>query len=409
MERPSKETLIRYFSGQCTPEEQHLIKLYLAMDIDANYIEACLSEAWPMMQSDEQILTDDKDLKHFKQKFHSRKTVSEFSAEISVSSNTARVLTLRSWLKIAAVIMMLAGSAVFLWNTSQPNAEKEQQLSQAKRIEPGNDKALLTLASGKIIKLSDIAIGTTIKLQNGIRVEKKDEGNLVYHVDKMQQSETAYYNTVTTPNGGQYRVTLPDGSKAWLNAGSSLRYPLRFTSKERRVKITGEVYFEIVKLLIPKNQEQQTHVPFYVETDRQEVQVLGTHFNVNAYPESPYTVTTLTEGSVRILTAQGKSVLLTPGEQSLVGDQVLVQQADAATVLAWVNGDFIFKAEVLENVLQKVARWYDVDIDCPPELRKLHFSGMISRSQPLSTIIDMLETTKKVKVNLTGRRLIVSN
>lgn len=409
MERPSKETLIRYFRGQCAADEHELVELYLSMDIDADYIEACLRVAWSAIQSDEEVFVNHQELENFKRQFHYRKIIPKAQTDIPIPTKTSHTFQLRSLLKIAAVMILVAGLAMLVWNTIGRSHQKEQQVANHKKIEAGGDKALLTLANGNVISLSDIAIGTTLKLQNGISVEKKNEGDLVYHVDKGQDSKTAYYNTVTTPNGGQYRVTLPDGSKAWLNAGSSLRYPLLFTSKERRVKITGEVYFEVVKLFIPKNNEQQERVPFYVETERQEVQVLGTHFNVNAYPELPYTVTTLTEGSVRVVTYGGKSVLLTPGEQSLVGDKVSVQQADVSSVLAWTNGDFIFKDETLESILHKVARWYDLEIDCPPELGKLHFSGMVSRSQPLSTIIDMLETTKKVKVNLTERRLTVRN
>ena len=399
------------------------------MNSDAEYVEDCLREAWPDIQSDTQMSADNAGLENFKRRFHRQKAASgttfgrpadelyqnagatqqNANEYPSAYTQTTRAISLPRLMKFAAAIILLVGSSVLFWRTLGLHTEKEQLAKHTVKIEPGGDNALLALADGKVIKLSDITVGTTLKLQNGVQVEKKSDGDIVYHASNGRTASEKEYNTVTTPNGGQYRVTLPDGSKAWLNAGSSLNYPLRFASKERRVKMTGEVYFEIAKLSFPNGSGQHSRVPFYVETNRQEIQVLGTHFNVNAYPEEPYIVTTLTEGRVCVKSDRGKSVVLMPGEQALVADDISVRQVDVSTYLAWITGDFVFKGEPLQSVLRKVARWYDVEIECPPELGKLHFSGMISRSQPLSTIIDMLETTRKVKVTLTERRLTVRN
>lgn len=391
--------------------------MYLAMNSDAEYVEDCLREAWPDIQSDTRIKADNADLESFKHRFHIRKATpgtlsGKFPQQIfgaAAEQKPTRLINLPWLMRFAAAMILLVGSSVLLWDTFKLKPEKAQLAKHPVEIEPGGDKALLALADGKMIKLSDIAVGTTLKLQNGVRVEKTSDGNITYHTGNGPTTSNTAYNTVITPNGGQYRVTLPDGSNAWLNAGSSLNYPLRFASKERRVKMTGEVYFEIAKLSLPHSAGQHGRVPFYVETGRQEIQVLGTHFNVNAYPEEPYIVTTLTEGRVRVKSGNGKSVVLNPGDQALVADDITVKQVDPSGYLAWTTGDFVFKGETLEGVLRKVARWYDVETECPPELGNLRFSGMISRSQPLSTIIDMLETTKKVKVTLNERRLIVRN
>lgn len=168
--------------------------------------------------------------------------------------------------------------------------------------------------------------------------------------------------------------------------------------------MTGEVYFEIAKIETGMGKR----IPFYVETVNQKIEVLGTHFNVNAYEDEPYTTTTLLEGSVRVSSKKrNESVLLKPGQRALLSEALRVENVDISQEVAWINGDFVFKGEELVSLLRKVSRWYNVDVVCPERLEKLKFDGMVSRSQPLSTIIDMLQTTGKVKLTLNGRRLIV--
>lgn len=428
MERPSRKILISYFRGECSPNERELIQLYLAANSDANYVEDCLREAWSEIKSNTKISVDNVDLENFKHRFDISKAHStlfnksiaqayetvdtanhDLEKNISLNPKANRIVKLPSLIKIAAAIILVMGSSLLLWKIVGLNPTKEQLVNHVVKIEPGSDKAFLALADGKMITLSDIAVGTTLELENGVRVEKKSDGDLVYHTANLKTASHTAYNTVITPNSGQYRITLPDGSKAFLNAGSSLKYPLSFASNERRVKMTGEVYFEIAKHTLSNGTGRSGHLPFYVETNKQEIQVLGTHFNVNAYPEETHIVTTLAEGSVRVRTENGKSVVLKPGEQALVAEDISVRKVDVAVSLAWTNGDFVFKGETLQSVLRKVARWYDVETECPSELANLRFSGMISRSQSLSTIIDMLQITNKVKVTLSGRRLIVRN
>ncbi|MNT25034.1 fec operon regulator FecR [compost metagenome] len=169
--------------------------------------------------------------------------------------------------------------------------------------------------------------------------------------------------------------------------------------------MTGEVYFEIKKLVRP---EGKGNIPFFVETDKQEIQVLGTHFNVNAYGDENTVRTTLVEGSVNVRCNSGQSVLLKPGQQAVLTGTLEVREADIQQQLAWVNGDFIFRGETLENVLRQVSRWYDVDVECPAHIGQLRFNGMVSRSQPISSIIKMIQSTKKAKVTLNERRFVVT-
>lgn len=309
------------------------------------------------------------------------------------------------WLKIAASLLLIGSLSYLILRQSflsEPDHHKQSV------VIPGEDKALLTLADGSTISLDEVAVGT-LALEGGVRVEKTKSGQLIYSVSESQSSNRNASNTITTPKGGQYRLTLPDGSKAWLNASSTLHYPLHFEHHERRVKMTGEVYFEIAKM--EKHQHGRVErIPFYVETAHQEIQVLGTHFNVNSYPDEPGIVTTLLEGSVRVTSSlNGESILLRPGQQSFLDKHLVVSTADVEQQVAWTAGDFVFKSEPLASILRKVSRWYDVDIVCPPHLGKLKFDGIVSRSQPLNAIMDMVEITGKAKLKLTERRIIVTD
>jgi len=228
----------------------------------------------------------------------------------------------------------------------------------------------------------------------------------VYKAVEKERIASTAMNKIATNRGNQYQIILPDGSKAFLNANSTLTYPLKFSENERHVHMTGEVYFEIAK--IETEMGGGKRIPFYVETANQKIEVLGTHFNVNAYDDEPYTTTTLLEGSVRVSSKKrNESVLLKPGQRALLNEALRVENVDISQEVAWINGDFVFKGEELVSLLRKVSRWYNVDVACPERLEKLKFDGMVSRSQPLSTIIDMLQTTGKVKLTLNGRRLIV--
>lgn len=306
----------------------------------------------------------------------------------------------------AAVVIFIATFAFIVFKYQNKTENNHLVSQQEENILPGSDKALLTLADGSVVSLSDVEQGK-IALQGGLLVEKKADGSLAYSLETRERPAEMVYNTVTTPRGGQYRVALPDGSIVVLNAASTLTYPVHFSDSERRVTMTGEAYFEVTKWT---GSNRKKPVPFIVDTDRQEVLVLGTQFNVNAYGDDSYIRTTLVEGSVRVTSvADGTSILLAPGQQSVLSDRLDVQQADMQRQLAWKNGEFVFKGEPLENLLKQVGRWYDVDIECPPRFGKIKFSGIISRSMPISTVMDMIESTQEVQINRKGRRLIVSD
>jgi Fe2+-dicitrate sensor, membrane component len=306
------------------------------------------------------------------------------------------------WFKIAAAVIVVGTVSLFLFRqqASKETIEIVQHIGS-----PGQDAALLTLKDGSVISLTDIRNGSVVALQGGVEIQKSKNGELVYKAVEQGGAATAAVNKITTNRGNQYQVILPDGSKAFLNANSTLIYPLKFANDARSVRMTGEVYFEVAKM---DRGTDGKRIPFYVETAEQKIEVLGTHFNVNAYQDEPYTTTTLLEGSVRVTSLKmNESVLLKPGQKALLSERLRIDDADISQDVAWIAGDFVFKGEELGSLLRKISRWYNVDVECPQRLNKLKFDGMVSRSQPLSTIMDMLQTTGKVKLTLNGRRLIV--
>ena len=263
------------------------------------------------------------------------------------------------------------------------------------RLIPGRTQALLTLADGSTVLLDQARQGLLAR-QGGSRVLKTAAGQLRYAAGP---GAAALFNTVATPRGGQYQLTLPDGSRVWLNAASSLRFPVAFGEGERRVQLTGEAYFEVAK--------DAAH-PFRVSAGPAEVTVLGTHFNVNAYADEPTLTTTLLEGAVRV--AQGEQqVLLRPGQQATAGPTgpVRVQAVDAQHAIAWKNGYFIFNDESIEGIMRQVARWYDVDVQYQGALAGKNFNGTVSRYQDAAAVLHMLELTGAVHFTTQGRRIVV--
>ena len=265
-------------------------------------------------------------------------------------------------------------------------------------VAPGKNSAVLTLASGRKITLSDAKSGVVIDAASGIAYS---DGSKVLPGDAAGVA-AAELATISTPAGGKYNVTLPDGTKVALNAASTLSFPSSFLGLvNRRVELRGEGYFAVAK--------DKLH-PFLVQTDRQLVEVLGTHFNVNAYPDESATVTTLEEGSVKVTAGgRGEVARLVPGEQSLLSDGALkVSAADLEENLAWKNGDFVFNDEGIEDVMRRVSRWYDVEVVYVNGVPSGTYYAKVSRSKNISQVLRALELTKLVHFKVEGRRILVT-
>lgn len=303
----------------------------------------------------------------------------------------------------AAAVLIVAGAYLFSYDSNtdiKPITNSRVSKKQSSDIAPGVQTATLTLANGAKIVLSEAANGK-IAEQNGVSISKTADGKLIYSFAKSNKDISTLsnvFNTLSTVKGQQYQVILPDGSKVWLNAASSITYPANFVNlKNRMVQLSGEAYFEVAK--------DKSH-PFIVKTDRQQVEVLGTHFNVNSYGDEGATRTTLLEGSVKVLSDKGQKVLL-PGQQSQLAENTLkVSSADVNETVAWKNGDFIFNNEAFGSILRQLSRWYNVEIVDNGNHGGLHLSGTISRSKNMSTVLKALEVTGKVKFKIEGKTVV---
>ena len=303
---------------------------------------------------------------------------------------------------VAAAAIFIAVSAGYYFyklDNSIPLKESNKQVVTKHDRAPGGNKATLTLANGTKISLTDAANGDLVK-QSGISITKTANGQLVYKVSAVQNSQKAIeFNTITTPNGGQYQIVLPDGSKVWLNAASSLKFPTVFAGVQRKVELKGEAYFEVTK---------NKNMPFSVDANGTKVLVLGTHFNVMAYEDEKDVKTTLLEGSVK-LTHSNAVAFLKPGQQGSIAkneEEYKVSEADMASVMAWKNGYFLFDNASLPQLMRQISRWYDVDVIYTSKIKEHEFVGEVSRNYSLMKILRILELSE-ITFKLEGRTLIV--
>lgn len=208
------------------------------------------------------------------------------------------------------------------------------------------------------------------------------------------------YNTVSTPKGGEYQLTLPDGTKVWLNSMSTLKFPVVFAGNERKVELTGEAYFEVAK---------DKTKPFFVQAKDTKVQVLGTHFNISAFADETEVRTTLLEGSVKVDRGM-KTIVLVPGQEASASDSKVgftVREADLEKVMAWKNGYFVFRDEPLESLMKRISRWYNIEVDYKGDMGSNTFGGKFSKNSTLSELLRSLELTGTVKFKTQERRVTV--
>jgi transmembrane sensor len=291
---------------------------------------------------------------------------------------------LRRWGWAAASILVLFSTGIyFWWQHSRDHIPVKDAGYLATDIPPGTNKAILKLADGSTVTL-DSAGNQTIR--QGATTIKQSGGQLVYDV---QDGNTAVsYNNLITPRGGNFKLQLPDGSMVWLNAASSLRYPTAFKGKERRVELTGEAYFEVVK---------NAEMPFRVSVkDRVEIEVLGTSFNINAYTEENNLSATLLEGGVRVLPlhTNEKAVILNPGQQAQIRpseETKVVSNVDVEKIMAWKNGLFNFENASLQEVMHQLARWYNIEVVYEKGIPEMNFGGEVSKNVSLAGLLNGLE------------------
>jgi ferric-dicitrate binding protein FerR (iron transport regulator) len=379
----AQELLTKYQLGKCTPDEKILL--------DRWYFNEAAKQAVPdapqHLLKEEQLIWN------------------RILEEVPLDK---KVRHLKKWHSIAAAAAVLFFLSFGIYFSSKKTVitnkvAKNQPLKND--IAPGGNKAILTLANGSQIVLTGAKNGT-IAQQGLVAVNKTADGQIVYKNGQGssglgQTANKVTMNTMTTPRGGQYWVVLPDGSRVLLNSSSSLTYPTSFSGNERKVELTGEAYFEVA---------HNPSKPFRVNSNGQTVEVLGTHFNINAYNDEAAIKTTLLEGKVKVTdNAKHKVHFLQPGQQAVFNAQTFeVNPVETDGVIAWKNGQFVFDGDNIQYIMRMVSRWYDVDVTYNGPVPDDIFGGSVSRFGNVSEVLKTLQLTGKVHFKIEGQKIIVS-
>ncbi|SFE06118.1 FecR family protein [Chitinophaga sp. CF118] len=374
-----KTLLEKYFNGTVTAEEKTVLQDLLAQSAHNADLDAALKDLWDNFTPDTSILPERAD---------------ELFATIVEKKSVP--MRQRVWWPAAAIItiLLMAGGAKLLFQKSGPSIETATYKND---VPPGGNHAVLTLADGKKITLDSAGNGALGKQGNTV-ILKLNNGQLAYQAERDAPKQMSY-NMISTPRGGQFQVVLPDGTKVWMNAASSLRFPTAFIGNNRQVELSGEAYFEVTK--------DETK-PFIVNVNRMKVAVLGTHFNIMSYPDEKNIETTLLEGAVNV-SGNGYSQQLKPGQQTQLspnGNLKLLTDPDIESALAWKNGYFQFNKADLQSVMRQLARWYDVEVIYKDQVPDFMFVGQLDKNENLSVILRILERSQ-VHFNIDGKKITV--
>lgn len=377
--------LKKYRKGKASDQEKKFLDAYYnAFDAKPNVIEILSAE-------------ENESLK--------KQIKAGLKRKIELSGQKTIIKSYRLYYRLAAAaVMLIVLSAGLLIYAHTNRIDVFSAFNRAKNdVAPGSNKAILTLANGKTIILTNAKNGLLAQ-QGGTQINKTANGQIIYNAAQVVGGTDTSYNTITTPRGGQFMVVLPDSTKVYLDAGSSLRFPAAFTGKLRTVILTGEAYFEVAH-----NKAR----PFHVLTKGQMIEVLGTHFNINAYDDEKVIKTTLLEGSVRVSDA-GKLALLIPGEQAQIAQPFsgskginVIRNADTEEAIAWKNGFFQFDNADIQTIMRQFSRWYNVDVTFDGQVKERLFSGAIHRNLTLLQALDLLNYAN-VHFNIDGKKITVS-
>lgn len=372
--------LKRYESGVCSEQEKKLLEKW--------FTDRSMSSNWQWKSEEERLLAAQ----------HMR---SHIEAQLFPKRRPA-ILTFKR-IAVAASVVLCCSIAIWLY-VNRSAVDSVEQFYTQEAVDPGSNAALLTLADGTSIRLDDAGIGTLFD-ENGTAIKKLQNGELLYELNANSTLDAGKIltNTISIPRGGQYQLTLPDGTKVWLNSASTLVYPTAFVGAERTVTLTGEAYFEVAK---------NEYRPFKVKAQDTEIQVTGTHFNITAYADEQQVTTTLVEGGVNVL-KKGQEVALRPGQQAvsqLNDSSISVEAVDTDYALAWLEGHFVFENQDIQTIMKNIARWYNVDVSYEGMLTSNKaFGGTYTKSKGIEELLSHLETlsNNKVRFRLTERRVTV--
>lgn len=306
------------------------------------------------------------------------------------------------YVAVACIVVICTAVGLHYLNVSQKHVAVIENKTVTHRILQGGNKAILSLADGSEIVLDAAKVGKLAE-QGNTAIYKEKDGQVVFDASTLAEKNKSTgitYNLLSTPRGGQYMLKLPDGSKVWLNSASSLRFPTAFSGKERVVELTGEGYFEVAR---------DKTKPFRVRTTSQSLEVLGTHFNVNAYPEEQAVATTLLEGSVKVTRlGTDKVQLLRPGQQARLTNVFTVSEVDPTDFVDWKDGFFKFSRENIQSIMRKVSRWYDVDVIYEGTPTKEGFVGTVPRSKDIREVLNALKLTGVMNYRIDGKQVIIT-
>lgn len=408
----TKKILEKYLEGRCTVEEIEWVEQWYASfdnELPLFEDEKC-AEALELQEAAKTVINEL--ISHSKQQ--SNNEAGGDDLEIFEISTTRRFLT---FTRVAAAILIILTTGILLYymrnSTPAPIANAiKPGLQRKNAIVPGGSKALLTLADGSTIILDSAGSGA-LAIQGNTKVVKLADGRIIYDASQKVAGgkQQVAYNVLSTPRAAQYELILPDGTKVWLNAASSIKYPTAFTGKERVVEITGEVYFEVAKVFAhhsgPGNNKQEKVMPFRVKAKGMDVEVFGTHFNVNAYDEEQTIRTTLLEGSVKVISGS-RQVFIKPGEQAKLytSGALNIEHANLSETIAWKNGLFQFENASIQTVMRQVARWYDVEVVYEGQVTTDRFQGKLYRNTDISQLLKILELSG-ARFKIEGKKIIV--
>jgi len=374
----------KYQKGKATPEEAAFVDAYY------KYFDQ-KDEAQPFLPAGEQQEQEDR-------LFESMQT------RIRQPPPAAPVVRMRRYVRVAAAVLLVtvAGVALRYMGKKKPPAA-EIVAAVTHDVAPGSNKAILTLGNGATIELDSTASGMLVQ-QGNVKIAQRSGGEIVYN--GTSGTGEVMYNTMSTQKGGQYRLQLPDGTKVWLNSASSIHYPVAFTGDLRQVDITGEAYFEVAQALSADGRKK---MPFIVRVGQSiGVEVLGTHFNIMAYPDEGAIKATLLEGRVKV-TRTHDQALLAPGQQAVLEAAVTpmqVRTVDTDKETAWISGFFQFDNTDLPTLMRQLQRWYDVEPVYTAKDNGRRFGGRISRNLRLSEMLHLLESND-IHFKIEGKKLIV--
>jgi len=369
--------LKQYEAGACSPEQKALLEKWFA--------DKQTSSNWRWSSEEERLLVQRLMRIHIEDQIFKKKP----------EKRNAGVFTLRK-MAVAASLLLCCLAAAWFFRTNSDNRKIKRYYTE-KAVKPGSKAAKLTLSDGYEITLEDADTGTLFN-KGGVKVSKLANGQLLY-----EAAEAPFQNrnnTLSIPRGGQYRITLPDGTIVWLNSATSLTWPTAFTDKERVVTLSGEAYFDVAK-----NSEQ----PFKVKAGEAQILATGTSFNISAYEDEDHVSATLVEGGVNVTTANSM-VSLKPGQQAIIptgSHQIGKKDVDTDQALAWLQGNFLFEDQDIRSIMRNLARWYNLEISYEGKPNPMKFGGTYSRSKGLEELLKHLESLSGMHFSISNNKVTV--